>query len=449
MPRPATRPFRPACVPLAALAILACTPPALAAEVPAGAKSGKAFWSFQRPQRHDPPAVRDTDWPRRRIDRFVLARLEAAGLAPSPEADRRTLIRRVTFDLTGLPPTPEEVDAFVADESPDAYERLVERLLASPAYGEHMARPWLDVARYAEDQAHIVGNDKSLFYPNAYLYRDWVIAALNADMPYDRFVKLQLAADHLEPGQEANLAALGFIGLGPKYYGRNNPAVMADEWDDRVDTVTRGLLGLTVACARCHDHKYDPISQKDYYSLAGVFASTRMFNRPLEGKAEPDKKDKDRAPDHAMHIIRDGEPTDLHVFLRGDVKNKGELAPRRFLSVLSDGEPRPFKTGSGRLELAEAIACRENPLTARVIVNRVWAGHFGRALVGTPSNFGALGEPPTHPELLDWLALELMRRGWSLKEMHRLMVLSSTYRMSSRPEPQAEQADPLNKLWHH
>jgi hypothetical protein len=321
--------------------------------------------------------------------------LEQSGLEPSALADRRTWIRRVSFDLIGLPPTPEEIEAFVSDPAPEAYEKVVERLLASPHYGERWARMWLDVARYAEDQAHIVGKDVSLTYPNAYLYRDWVIKALNDDMPYDRFIRLQLAADFVEPqdGQsvkppadKSNIAALGFLGLGPKYYARNNPAVMADEWEDRVDTVSRGLLGLTVACARCHNHKFDPIPTEDYHALAGVFAGTRMFNRPLDDHVA--KKDSGDAsePRNAMHIVCEGTPTDLHVLLRGDVGNKGPVVPRHFLRVLCDGEPKPFHQGSGRLELAEAISSPRNPLTARVIVNRVWALDFGRPLVGTPSS---------------------------------------------------------------
>ncbi len=248
--------------------------------------AGKQFWSFQKPKNHPTPDVKAKSWPKHRIDYFVLARLEKAGFTPTTPADRRKLIRRVTFDLTGLPPTPKEVEAFVRDKSPNAYEKVVDRLLKSPHYGERWARMWLDVARFAEDQAHIVGNNRSLTYPNAYIYRDWVVKALNEDVPYDRFVKLQLAADLMEPKKTENLPALGYIGLGPKYYQRGSLAVMADEWEDRVDVVGRGLLGLTVACARCHDHKYDPIPTSDYYALAGVFASTEMYNRPLN----PQKK---------------------------------------------------------------------------------------------------------------------------------------------------------------
>ena len=410
------------------------------AKAPAGIdiEAGRRFWAFQPPRAHPAPPVRDAAWPARKIDAFLLARLEEAGLAPSPEADRRTLIRRVTFDLIGLPPTPEEVEAFVADPSPGAYENLVERLLARPQFGERWARAWLDVARYAEDQAHIVGDDASLTYPNAYLYRDWVIRAFNDDLPYDRFVTLQLAADLVE---SPDVAALGFLGLGPKYYDRNKLFVMAEEWEDRVDVVSRGLLGLTVACARCHDHKFDPIRTEDYYGLAGVFAGTRMFNRPLTASVAKNGEDA-KQPKDAMHVVREGTPTDLTVFVRGDVNNKGPVVPRHFPAVLT-AAPKTFAQGSGRRDLAAALADRANPLTARVIVNRVWAAYFGRGIVATPSNFGTLGERPTHPELLDDLAVRFMDGGWSLKGLHREIVLSAAYRQASRGEGTS---DPENRL---
>jgi hypothetical protein len=408
--------------------------------------AGKKFWSFQPPKEQPAPDVRDSSRPATKIDAFVRAKLDEAKLTPAPPADKRTLIRRLFFDLTGLPPTPEDVDAFVGDASPAAYAKLVDRLLASPAHGERWARVWLDVARYAEDQAHIVGNDQSLTYPNAYLYRDWVIRAINTDLPYDRFVKLQLAADLIEGEESQNLAALGFVGLGPKYYDRNKLFVMADEWEDRVDVVGRGLLGLTVACARCHDHKYDPIRTEDYYGLAGVFAGTRMFNRPLSEKAEK-KGDEAKQPKDAMHVVREGKPTDLTVFVRGDVKNKGPVASRHFPAVLCDGDPKPFTDGSGRKELADAVADPKNPLTARVIVNRVWAVYFGQGIVATPSNFGTLGGRPTHPELLDDLAARFVKYGWSLKWLHREIVLSATYRQSSLGDPRSVSKDPDNRLF--
>ncbi len=407
--------------------------------------AGKQSWAFQPPRAHQAPAVRNQAWVRKKIDSFLLARQEQAGLEPSAPADRRTWVRRISFDLIGLPPAPEEVEAFVNDPAADAHEKVVERLLASPHFGERWARMWLDLARYAEDQAHIVGSDRSLFYPNAYLYRDWVIRALNEDMPYDRFVRLQLAADLIEPNEPANRPALGFLGLGPKYFGRKSLEVMADEWEDRVDTVSRGLLGLTVACARCHDHKFDPIPTADYYALAGVFASTRMFNQPLR----PDVAVKDgeaSQPRDALHVVREGTPTDLNVFIRGNVQNKGPLARRHFLHVLSKGEPKPFQEGSGRRELAEAITNPVNPLTARVFVNRIWGQVFGRPLVGTPSNFGAQGEKPTHPELLDDLAVRFMESGWSLRWLLREMVLSAAYRQSGTANTQRQAADPENRL---
>jgi hypothetical protein len=424
--------------------------------------AARQFWSFRPPHSHDVPPVSRPEWTERKSDGFVLAKLDAAGLSPAAAADRRTWLRRVTFDLTGLPPTPEEVTAFEADPSPDAFERVVDRLLAAPQHGERVARMWLDLARFAEDQAHIVGSDASLTYPNAYLYRDWVIAALNRDLPYDEFVRLQLAADLIEGDDSPNLPALGLIGLGPKYYSRRSLQVMSDEWEDRVDIVGRGLLGLTVACARCHDHKFDPIGTEDYYALAGVFASTSMFNKPLrddvekagEKKGEGDddfengKKLASEAknPKDAMHVVREASPTDLNVFIRGVVENKGPVVPRHFLRVLCEGEPAAFASGSGRRELAEAIASPRNPLTARIIVNRMWALYFGKPLVATPSNFGHRGEQPTHPELLDDLAVRFMESGWSLKWLAREIVLSSAYRQASQYDGAVVAADPENQL---
>lgn len=412
------------------------SPPAapLAESPPVDWNAARQFWAFQRPRRHD-AARADDDWVRRPIDGFVLDRLAGTGLSPGEQADRRTLIRRVTFDLIGLPPSPGEVEEFLADNSPGAYGHLVERLLASPRYGERWTQLWLDVMRYAEDQAHIVGSNASLFFPNAYLYRDWVINAFNGDMPYDEFIRLQLAADLLHPEEESLHVATGFIGLGPKYYRRSSPEVQAEEWENQVDTLTRGLLGLTVACARCHDHKYDPIPTEDYYALAGVFAGTELFNLPLTEDAETDKDGEAKAPQEASHVVRDDEPRDLNVMIRGDVTNTGHVVPRRFVRVLCEGEPNLFSQGdSGRRELADAIASAENPLTARVIVNRIWAEHFGRPLVGTPSNFGQLGERPTHPELLDDLAVRFMENRWSLKWLHRELVLSATYRQTSHAQ---------------
>src|SRR6056297_2028927 len=374
--------------------------------------SARRHWSFRSPEPHAAPTdvgpdSGATDWSTRKADRFVSAKLGEAGLSPNPRADKRTWLRRVTYDLTGLPPTPEEVRLFVTDHRPLAQRRVVERLLSTAAYGEHWARVWMDVARYAEDQAHIVGNNDSLTYPNAYLYRDWVIAALAADMPYDEFVRQQLAADLLNLDAPDSHVALGFLGLGPKYYRRGSLEVMAEEWEDRVDVVSRGLLGLTAACARCHDHKYDPVRTEDYYALAGVFASTEMYNKPLPASPVPEqqagdsekndnakqkKKPKKKEPEEALHVIREGKPQDLAVMIRGKVDNRGDIVPRGFLQVLFEGPRKEFTNGSGRAELAAAITDPQNPLTARVIVNRVWKEYFGRGLVATPSNFGQIGE---------------------------------------------------------
>jgi hypothetical protein len=398
----------------------------------------RGFWSFIPPRRYAPPPVANLSWPRGPIDAFILAKLEASGLRPAAEADKRALIRRVTFDLTGLPPTPEEVEAFVADHSPAAYESAVGRLLASPRFGERMASLWLPLARYAEDQAHQVGSDTKFFYPYAFKYRQWVIDAFNRGLPYDRFIQLQLAADRIDAASTDDLAALGFIGLGPKYYNRGRIEVMADEWEDRVDTVTRTTLGLTVACARCHDHKFDPIPARDYYALAGVFASTKMVNRTADGKVQKPDLMADKMDPATLHIVEDGQVQDLNLFIRGNPQRKGPVVPRRFLSVLSPGTPAPFKEGSGRRELALAIAARDNPLTARVMVNRVWAMLFGQGIVATPSNFGQTGARPTHPELLDNLALRFMDSGWSVKSLVRELVTSSTYRQASAGSASAD-----------
>lgn len=441
-------------------------------------------WAFRPVVNPAVPLVKNADWPRGAIDGFVLSRLEARGLRPVEPADRRSLIRRASFDLTGLPPSIAEIDAFLADSSPDAFDRVVDRLLTSPRYGERWGRHWLDVARYAEDQAHTF---EARLYPHGFRYRDWVVNALNADMPYDRFVTEQIAGDlvgGVESGRESRLAALGFFALGPVYYGN----AIADERDDRIDTLSRGFLALTVSCARCHDHKYDPIPTRDYYALAGVFASTRYHEYPLAPKdvveafdqsqaaiktktkaLEVERKksvgDRDKikalstaldrlkkdapAPYPVVHSLAEtAKPVNLRVAIRGNPETLGEETTRHFLSVLSHGSAPAFEQGSGRLELARAITDRNNPLTARVIVNRIWEHHFGRGLVTTPSNFGALGAPPTHPELLDYLASRLVAVGWSMKVIHREILLSATYQLSSRIDPTNQQVDPENSwLW--
>ena len=436
----------------AILALLAIPLPLLADSSQPGADDeidwakAREFWSFRLPKAPPRPLVKNHRWAAQPIDYFILARLEKKGLSPAPEADKRTLIRRAAYDLTGLPPTPQEVASFLADKRADAYERLVDRLLESPVFGERMASLWLPLARYAEDQAHQVGSDTQYFYPNAYKYREWVINAFNRDLPYDQFILCQLAADKMENPSPQNLAALGFVGLGPKYYNRDRLDVKADEWEDRVDTVTRSFLGLTVACARCHDHKFDPITSRDYYALAGVFASTRMVNKTPDGKTLDGKLSADKMPPDTVHVVEDSEAKDLNVFVRGNVERKGPLVERRFLQILSKGDPVPFKEGSGRKELAAAIATRNNPLTARVIVNRLCGWFFGQLLVPTPSNFGHSGQPPSYPELLDDLAVRFVHNGWSIKTMVREIMLSSAYRQSTRND-QALALDPANELF--
>jgi len=408
----------------------------------------REWWAFQSPTKAELPQINQAAWPSRRIDHFVLAKLEAKKLSPSPAATKHTLARRLYLDLTGLPPTPEKMRAFLGDETDGAYEMLVEKLMQRTAYGERLASMWLNKARYAEDQAHQVGGNTAFFYPNAFKYRKWVIDAFNNDLPYDDFIRKQLAADLEKDKSVTDLPALGFIGLGHKFYNRNRLTVKAEEWSEQVDTLTRAFLGLTVACAQCHDHKYDPVTQKDYYALAGVFASTDLVDRMEDGSEIKKDSEAHKKRIGTIHIVRDTKPKDLHVFLRGNTETKGDLVKRRFLKVLAQNEPKSFTQGSGRLELAEAIADPNNPLTARVIVNRIWSIFFGRGLVATPSNFGQLGSLPSHTELLDDLAVRFMENNWSIKWLVRELVLSSTYQQNSQIISRNELIDPANiYLW--
>jgi hypothetical protein len=471
---------------------------------------GRKLWSLQPVRPAAPPTTRQQAWQKKPIDGFLLAELEKRGLEPAPPAPRRALIRRATFDLVGLPPTPEEVAAFLADPAPDAYERLIDRLLASPHYGERWGRHWLDLTRYAD-----VGEN---FYDSRgapHLYRDWVVQAVNADVPYDRFVQLQLAADLMPDARPADLAALGFLGLSPQYWKELKldhlviKAVVAEEWEERISTIGGTFLGLTVACARCHDHKFDPITTQDYYALAGVLASTQLAERWLlpeaqaaavrqareevrtaeerlkklndkKGLAPPEQEERQAlqariaaltktpgydapsvpglaeaslqvlpdGPHRTKLVYKAGEPQDVAVQVRGNPGNLGPVVPRRFLAVLSAEPPTPFTRGSGRLELARAIVTDAAPLAARVFVNRVWRHHFGAGLVETPSDFGRQGDPPSHPQLLDDLAARFIANGWSLRWLHREIMLSAAYQQSSTvARPTAPEAtDPANRL---
>lgn len=596
--------------------------------------SAKNHWAFQPVREPAVPAVEGASTP---VDAFVLTQLKNAGLEPSTEADRRTLIRRLSYTLTGLPPSPQAVEKFVSDPDPKAYEKLVDELLDSRQYGEHWARHWLDVARYSDTKGYIYAREER-FWTHAWAYRDWVVRALNEDLPYDRFLQLQLAADQLvDDAADEDLAAMGFLTLGRRFLG-----VERDIIDDRIDVVTRGTMGLTVACARCHDHKYDPIPTADYYSLYGVFASSRETLKPIgepgaggeafqaelakrrealrakfvehrtassarareriadylfaqtelgkypangfdqiyattdllpefvhrwteflryagmlqdpifvpwhayralpeadfataaagvvfeAGAVDPivakafetppksirevaDRygkifKEADENPNlealrkilygpdapaavpdlpvvhsemffpsgeltelwklegevyrwiiqqpvaapHALILEDQGQPVPARVFQRGNPLNKGDDVPRQFLGVLAGENRQPFQEGSGRLEMANAIVAPTNPLTARVIVNRVWAHHFGQGLVTTPSDFGLRADPPSHPRLLDWLAARFVAEGWSLKKLHRSILLSSTFRQSSEgpTDGLGQRTDPGNRfLW--
>lgn len=392
---------------------------------PDAAFKTKRHWAFAPVVLPELPDVRDESWVRTPVDRFVLRKLDQAGINPSPEADRATLIRRLKFDLLGLPPTYEEVQEFVSDKSATAWPDLINRYLASPHYGERWGRHWLDVARYADTKGYVFQEERK--YPFAYTYRDWVVKSLNEDLPYDQFLTRQIAADWLVKDglPESELAAMGFLTLGRRFLNNINDII-----DDRLDVISRGTMALTVTCARCHDHKYDPIPQADYYSLYGVLRSS---TEPKDHK-------------NAMPLFESDKPFNPYVFGRGSQSNHGPRVPRQFLEVVAGPDRKPFANGSGRLELAQAIVSAENPLTARVIVNRLWLHHFHSSLVTTPSDFGLRCEPPTHPELLDWLASHLVESGWSLKELHRTILNSATWKQQSIDDPEKRKADSENRL---
>ena len=463
-------------------------------------KNRREHWAFQPVKNVQTPAVAATAWVSTPVDAFILAKLEASHMQPAAPADKRALLRRATFDLTGLPPTPEEAQAFANDNSPDAFAKVVDRLLASPRYGERWGRFWLDTARYADTKGDIRLNQDVPQYPFAWTYRDYVVRSFNEDKPYNQFVREQIAGDQL-PATEHHpeLAALGFLTLGPRFNDNVN-----DIMNDRIDVVCKGLLGLTVTCARCHDHKFDPIPQKDYYSLKGIFDSSveppeeplldpmpmtpayasfaarlnatnqilaaaqlKLRSLPRAGgpaanadirrqlqqqinqarRAAALLEASDPASPPRATILRDiVKPHDSPLFIRGEAGNKGDIVPRHFLTVIAGPNPPLFRMGSGRLQLAEAIVNPSNPLTARVLVNRVWMHHFGEGFVTTPDDFGNQSDPPSHPELLDYLAARFMQDGWSLKKLHRLIMLSSVYQQSSENNPRYAEMDPQNRL---
>jgi hypothetical protein len=506
-------------------------------------EKGKQFWSFQPPRKTAPPPVKKAAWPHAPIDQFLLAAMEARGLDPVASADRLTLLRRVHLDLIGLPPTPDDVKAFLADEAPGALARVVDRLLDSPHFGERWGRHWLDVARYGETS----GKQVNFNYPHAWRYRDWVIDALNADKPYNQFIKEQVAGDLLPYADSkqhaAQQIATGFLAIGPKDHNERNRTQFAmDVVDEQIDVTSQAFLGLTISCARCHDHKFDPIPQQDYYALAGIFKSTQpqygtiriiqnlhaselialtadsgqtFFGDRLDAtgrenltrqldKLKEDRKELFKDPkkafgsnqaiflgiriatlesqlgsydgdgnprQRAMGVLDAGTgpkpapgpgpgfgfgkgpagPTfavgDCPLYERGEVTKPGAKVPRGLPRVLTAKQPRIDK-GSGREELAEWLASTDNPLTARVMVNRVWLHLFGRGLAATPDNFGTAGHAPSHPELLDYLAVTFQEEGWSVKKLIRRLVLTQAYQLASEPNARNQETDPDNiYLW--
>jgi len=515
-----------------------------------GAAADRDHWAWHKPVHPMLPDVKDRLWPHNTIDRFVLAKLEAAGLRPAPAATRETLIRRVTLDLIGLPPTPQEIDAFVGDSSPGAYERLIDRLLASPHYGERRGRHWLDVARFAESN----GYEFDEVRPDAWRYRDYVVRAFNEDRPYDRFVLEQLAGDELFPDDPAALVATGFNLLGPDMTDASDQAQRRQNTlNDMTDTTGLAFLGLTLACARCHDHKFEPLPQSDYYRFQAFFTpATFRRDLPIAGREEREaharvereyaalvkpaqeaiarleqpyrhrlheaqlakladeartahetqadrrtarqkelvekttrllvvspqavvaalspadrarheellaqlRKFDDRKPPPlpvAMGLQDAEAPAKTFVLERGELSQRGDEVHPGFPMILAPEAWRREESAGRRADLAKWIASAGNPLTARVLVNRLWQHHFGRGLVPTPNDFGLRGERPTHPELLDWLATEFLAspgrqpgEGWSLKQMHRLILLTATYQQSTAISPDARRLDPDNRLF--
>ena len=470
--------------------------------------AAREFWSFKPISKPPIPTVSNTNWPRTDIDRFILARLEEQGLQPAADAAKRALLRRATYDLTGLPPTPEEVAAFLADDSDKAFSRVLDRLLDSPRYGERWGRHWLDVVRYADT----AGDNSDYPVPQMHLYRDWVIDAFNRDLPYDEFVRDQLAGD-LRGGEtdelrDRRIIATGYIANARRFGSRVDDYPQHLTIEDTIDNVGRSLLGMSLSCARCHDHKFDPITTRDYYGLYGIFHSTRYpwpgielekrqrdlvplvpparraelekalaarmkeqsrldadvqkLKDQLKDSSDEDKpkvesklreaerltKEHQKLPPLAQtaYAVADAKVRDdVAVQIKGDPTRLGEIVPRHFLTVLGGHELPAECDASGREQLAEWILADDNPLTARVMANRIWQHHFGRGIVSTPNDFGKQGKLPTHPELLDYLAAKFRQEGWSIKFMHRFIMRSRVYQQSSVQDSQAREKDPGNE----
>ena len=433
-------------------------------------EEARNYWAFRglKPVAPPPVSASNAPWACTPIDRFILAKLESKGLAPNPPAERATLVRRLSFDLVGLPPTPEEIDAFVADNRPDAFERLVDRLLDSPHYGERWARHWMDVARFAESHGYEQDYDR----PFAYHYRDFLIKAFNRDMPFDQFMRWQLAGDELAPDDPQAMAATGFLGAGAfptQLTEQEFESARYNELDDMVGTTGTAMLGLTIGCARCHDHKYDPIPSDDYYRLAAVFTTAI--------RSEIDLVMKPGAMPTKVQVTSEGLPHTKHnadergfphfypktyVLARGDVNQKQAEAEPGYLHVLERGgrsdkdwnvaaSAGSTRTSMRRASLADWMtdtAGGAGPLAARVIVNRLWQHHFGSGIVATPNDFGEQGDPPSHPELLEWLASQLVENGWNLKRMHKMIVMSAVYTEDSRFDEARSKIDRENVfLW--
>jgi hypothetical protein len=461
---------------------------------------GKArqHWAFQPLKDPEPPKVNAVAWNKSAIDRFIKAKLDEQGLTPQPPAAKLALIRRATYDLTGLPPAPRDVDAFLADTSPKAFEKVVDRLLASQQYGERWGRHWLDVVRYADTS----GDNSDFPVPSMYRYRNYVIHSFNADKPYDQLIREQFAGDLLatkdrEHWQE-KIVATGYLANSRRFGSRIKEFHLTI--DDTIDNLGKGVLGLTVGCARCHDHKFDPIPTKDYYALYGIFQSSKYAHAGTEiyphtygfvalggdeqtrkltaletelsgldnriedlkaGKIKDVPKDQLRqAQSEAADKVRklsaqypylqkayavtEGVPVNARVMVKGDPAALGPRVPRGFLTILGGQQVPPEEKGSGRLELAGWLTDPKNLLTARVIVNRVWLWHFGRGIVATPDDFGIRGERPSNPELLDYLASRFIEDGWSFKKLHKRIMLSRTYQMASGPNDRNATKDPKN-----